>query len=266
MRTVRALRNTWGVREYILASVKRDFVSRYLGTQLGWFWVIAQPLAMIVIYTLVFAKIMKPAMPGHDGLFAYSINLCAGIVLWQLFSEVLTRSVGVFVHNANLLKKVSLPKFALPIIVTLTGLSNFALIAILLMGFLTIIGAWPGASLLALIPVVAVVVALAAGLGVLLGTINVFYRDVEQTAGMALTFWFWLTPIVYPARSLPDWLAAILEWNPMWPLVHFAQSVLLSHQIPAWSLLIYPSLVAISLLLLGMFAFRKLGGDIMDEL
>jgi lipopolysaccharide transport system permease protein len=109
-------------------------------------------------------------------------------------------------------------------------------------------------------------VALAAGLGVLLGTVNVFYRDVEQTAGMALTFWFWLTPIVYPARSLPDWLSAILEWNPMWPLVHFAQSVLLSHQIPNWSLLVYPSLVAISLLLLGMFAFRKLGGDIMDEL
>jgi lipopolysaccharide transport system permease protein len=266
MSTVRALRSTWGVREYILASVKRDFVSRYLGTQLGWFWVIAQPLAMILIYTLVFAQIMRPALPGREGPFAYSINLCAGILLWQLFSELLTRSVGVFVHNANILKKVSLPKFSLPIITAITGLTNFALVVILFLGFLALIGEWPGASVLALIPVVVIVMAFSMGLGVLLGTINVFYRDVEQTVGIALGFWFWLTPIVYPARTLPDWLSSVLTWNPMWPLVHFAQSVFLDQQIPAWSLLIYPAAVATVLLLLGLYAFRALSPDLVDEL
>lgn len=266
MRTVRALRNAWGVREYILASVKRDFVSKYLGTQLGWFWVIAQPLAMILIYTLVFAELMKPALPGREGPFAYSINVCAGIVLWQLFSELLTRSVGVFVHNANLLKKVSLPKFALPIITALTGLTNFGLILLFFLGFLVVIGAWPGARLLAIIPVVVITVALALGLGVLLGTINVFYRDVEQAVGIALNFWFWLTPIVYPARTLPDWMSSILAWNPMWPLVHFAQSVFLDQQRPGWGPLIYPATIAMALLLLGLYAFRSLSGDIVDEL
>jgi lipopolysaccharide transport system permease protein len=266
MSTVRALRSTWGVREYILASVKRDFVSRYLGTQLGWFWVIAQPLAMILIYTLVFAEIMKPALPGHERPFAYSINLCAGILLWQLFSELLTRSVGVFVHNANILKKVSLPKFSLPIITAITGLTNFALVVILFLSFLALIGEWPGASVLALIPVVVIVMAFSMGLGVLLGTINVFYRDVEQTVGIALGFWFWLTPIVYPARMLPDWLSSVLTWNPMWPLVHFAQSVFLDQQIPAWSLLIYPAAVATVLLLLGLYVFRVLSADLVDEL
>ncbi|HEX6795565.1 MAG TPA: ABC transporter permease, partial [Casimicrobiaceae bacterium] len=120
------LRECWAFRDFILASVKRDFVSRYLGTQLGFFWAIAQPLAMIGIYTLVFARIMRPSLPGHDSPFAYSIYLCAGIVIWQLFSELLTRSVGVFVHNAGLLKKVSLPKLALPVIVALSALANFA--------------------------------------------------------------------------------------------------------------------------------------------
>src|SRR6478609_8729088 len=81
MRLFRAgmLRECWDFREFILASVKRDFVARYLGTQLGFFWAIVQPLAMIAIYTLVFAAIMKPAMPGHPSRFAYSIYLCAGI-------------------------------------------------------------------------------------------------------------------------------------------------------------------------------------------
>lgn len=266
MSTARALRKTWGVREYIVASVKRDFVSRYLGTQLGFFWAIAQPLAMIVIYTLVFAGIMQPSFPGHDNPFAYSINLCAGIILWQLFSELLARSVGVFVHNGSLLKKVSLPKFALPIIVMLTGLTNFALILAMFFGFLAIIGSWPGAVVLAIIPVVVIVVALALGLGMLLGTINVFYRDVEQTVGLSLTFWFWLTPIVYPARALPEWLAAALEWNPMWPLVHFAQTVFLEHRVPDWSGLLYPAVLAAALMFVALRAFRALSADIVDEL
>src|SRR6476646_2343009 len=94
------VRECWDFRGFILASVKREFVSRYLGTQLGFFWAIAQPLAMILIYTLIFAEIMKPALAGHASIFAYSIYLCAGILTWQLFSDLLNRSVGVFVHNA----------------------------------------------------------------------------------------------------------------------------------------------------------------------
>jgi lipopolysaccharide transport system permease protein len=260
------LRECWEFRGFILASVKRDFVSRYLGTQLGFFWAIAQPLALILIYTLIFARIMKPALPGHDSPFAYSIYLCAGIVVWQLFSDLLNRSVGVFVHNANLLKKVNLPKLALPIVVTLSALSNFAVIAILFMGFLVAIGAFPAGSILAFVPLVALVVAFAMGLGVLLGTINVFYRDVEQGSAMLLQFWFWLTPIVYPGRTLPDFLAAALSWNPMWPVVHFAQTIFVEDRVPPWSSLTYPAVVAAALLLLGLFAFRKLSGEIVDEL
>jgi lipopolysaccharide transport system permease protein len=260
------LRECWDFRGFILASVKRDFVSRYLGTQLGFFWAVAQPLAMILIYTLVFAQIMKPALPGHDSTFAYSIYLCAGILIWQLFSDLLNRSVGIFVHNAGLLKKVNIPKLALPIVVALSGLANFAVILVLFMGFLVTIGAFPAGAILAMIPVLLLVVAFALGLGVLLGTINVFYRDVEQSTSMLLQFWFWLTPIVYPGRTLPDVLSSVLAWNPMWPIVNFAQTVFLEDRAPGWSTLIYPTVVATIFVVLGLVAFRKLSGEIVDEL
>lgn len=260
------LRECWDFRGFILASVKRDFVSRYLGTQLGFFWAIAQPLAMILIYTVVFSRIMKPALPGHTSAFAYSIYLCAGIVIWQLFSDLLGRSVGIFVHNANLLKKVSLPKIALPIVVALSGLSNFAIILALFLGFLVVIGAFPFGAILAIAPVLVLVVAFALGLGVLLGTVNVFYRDVEQSTTMLLQFWFWLTPIVYPGRALPGILASVLAWNPMWPIVNFTQTIFLEDRVPDWSMLIYPTVVASILVGLGLFAFRKLSGEIVDEL
>jgi lipopolysaccharide transport system permease protein len=260
------LRECWDFRGFIFASVKRDFVSRYLGTQLGFFWAIAQPLAMILIYTLVFAEIMKPALPGHSSKFAYSIYLCAGILIWQLFSDLLNRSVGVFVHNAGLLKKANLPKLSLPIIVALSGLSNFAVIALLFLVFLGLINSFPSTAIVAMLPVIGLVVSFALGLGVLLGTINVFYRDVEQSTAMLLQFWFWLTPIVYPGRSLPGMFAAVLEWNPMWPIVNFAQTILLENRIPAWSTLVYPTLVSFGFLALGMIAFRRLSAEIVDEL
>src|SRR4029453_16986329 len=260
------LRECWQFRGFIGASVKRDFVSRYLGTQLGWFWAVAQPLAMILIYTLIFAEIMKPALPGQESRFAYSIYLCAGILLWQLFSELIIRSVGVFVHNGGLLKKVNLPKLALPIIVALSGLSSFAVVSALFLAFLVSIGSFPWPAILAMVPVVVLVVALAMGLGVLLGTINVFYRDVEQSTSMVLQFWFWLTPIVYPGRAVPEAFAAVLAWNPFWPIVSFAQTVLLENQVPDWSSLAYPTLVAAAFLLLGFVAFRRLSGEIVDEL
>jgi len=260
------LRECWEFRGFILASVKRDFVSRYLGTQLGFFWAIAQPLTMIAIYTLVFARIMKPSLPGHASPFAYSVYLCAGIVSWQLFSDLLNRAVGVFVHNANLLKKVNLPKLALPVIAMLSALSNFGIVLALFLGFLLVLGLFPTASIVAVMPLVALIVALALGLGVLLGTVNVFYRDVEQATSMVLQFWFWLTPIVYPARALPEWLSGVLGWNPMWPIVQFAQAIFLDDRVPAWSTLLYPALLAAALLVLGLYTFRRLSGEIVDEL
>lgn len=263
---VAMLRETWTFRGFIFASVKRDFVSRYLGTRLGFFWAVAQPLSMILIYTLVFAAIMNPALPGHDTKFAYSIYLCAGILVWQLFSDLLNRSVGIFVHNAGLLKKVNLPKLALPIIVALSGLSNFAVILVLFLAFLLSIGSFPAASVLAAIPVLVLVVALALGLGVLLGTINVFYRDVEQTTAMLLQFWFWLTPIVYPGRVLPDPFGAILAWNPMWPIVSFLQTIFLDDRVPDWSTLVYPAVLATVFIALGLLVFRRLSGEIVDDL
>lgn len=260
------LRECWKFRDFILESVKRDFVSRYLGARLGFFWAIAQPLAMILIYTLVFAEIMKPSLPGHASKYAYSIYLCAGILTWQLFSELLGRSVGVFVQNASLLKKANLPKLALPIIVAMSGLSNYAVVMVLFGGFLVLVGAFPSTAIFALVPLLLLIVGFAVGLGVLLGTINVFYRDVEQTTSVLLQFWFWLTPIVYLQRTLPESFAGVLAWNPMVPMVQFAQAIFVEDRVPPWSTLLYPAVLGVGLLLLGLFAFRKLSGEIVDEL
>ncbi len=259
-------REVWSFRGFITATVRREFVARYQGTQLGVFWPIAHPLAMITIYTMVFSSLMQPSLPGRNTPFAYSIYLTAGVVAWTFFSDVLGRSVGAFVQNGGLMKKVSIPKIAFPLIATLSAMVQFAIISAIFLVFLAVIGNFPGAALLALPPVLALLVLFAVGMGVLLGTINVFYRDVEQGVGIVLQFWFWLTPIVYAVDVLPPFARSVISWNPMWPIVRAMQDIFLDHRMPDWPSLVYPLVLAIGLVMLARLAFNRLAGELVDEL
>lgn len=266
LRTVGMLRGAWNFRDFISASIRRDFAARFLGTQLGWFWAIAQPLALIAVYTVVFAEIMKPVLPGYASPLSYGIFLTAGIILWGVFADVLSHLVAVFVQNGNLLKKVSVPKVTLPIIVVANALVHFVIVLTLFVGFLGLSGQWPGVLLLAGVPVVALTIALALGLGVLLGTVNVFFRDVEHSTSLLLNFWFWLTPIVYPGRALPPAWRAVLDWNPMAPVVRAFQTIFLDARLPDWQSLAYPAVLAAVVLTIGGGLFRRLSAEMVDEL
>ena len=266
MSLVSLSRETWRSRDFIIASVKREFAARYQNTQLGVFWPIAQPLAMILVYTLVFSEIMRPRLPGHESRFAYSIYLTAGLVTWTLFSDLLTRSVSVFVHNANLMKKVSIPQIAFPVIATASALLHFVILLAIFLVFLLATGTFPGIAIIAVVPVLAVAVLFAVGLGVLLGTVNVFYRDVEQSTGIVLQFWFWLTPIIYPIDTLPPVVRSLLGWNPLSSVMQAMQDIFVSHRFPEWSTLVYPLVAAVVLVMLARAAFNKLAHELVDEL
>jgi lipopolysaccharide transport system permease protein len=261
-----AVRAAWRYRGFIAASVRREFVSKYLNTQLGFFWAIAQPLTLIIIYTLVFANLMRPGLPGHDSRFAYSIYLTAGVILWIMFGELLGRAVGIFVQNAQVLKKVSVPKITLPAIASATALVNFAIALGIFLVFLAIYGYWPGWPVLGIVPVVLVLLLFAVSLGLLLATINVFYRDVEQSVSIALQFWFWLTPIVYTEATLPEGVRKALSWNPMWALVRAMQDIFLDRRWPDWPSLAWPAALAVVFLFLAYRVFVKLQDEIVDEL
>ena len=260
------LRDVWAFRSFITGSIKREFQVRYQGTLFGVFWVVAQPLAMILIYTVIFAGFMKPSLPGHESRFAYSIYLCSGILTWGLFTDMLGRCVNIFVENGNLLKKLRFPKLCLPIIIAASSLLHFAIVMTLFLLFLLFSGNFPGWMLLAMLPVLLVQVAFTMGLGIFLATINVFYRDVNQTIGVLLQFWFWMTPIVYAPRILPSFASAIISWNPIWPLIDAYHTIFLNGQSPVWSSLLYPACLAAIFVVLGFFAFLKLQGEIVDEL
>ncbi|WP_199724726.1 ABC transporter permease [Noviherbaspirillum saxi] len=260
------LRSIWSYRGFISGSVKREFQSRYRNSLLGAAWTVLNPLAMIVVYTVIFSQVMRTRLPGIDNGFAYSIYLCAGILTWGLFSEIVSRAQNVFLEHANLIKKISFPRICLPIIVVMNAGVNFAIIFSLFVIFLLMSGTFPGLSFIAIFPVLAIQIMFAIGLGIIVGVLNVFFRDVGQFFAVLLQFWFWFTPIVYPASILPSEVRPYLNWNPMMPLVSAYQDILVHGKWPQWDTMLIPAALAVLLCIVGMRLFRKRVGEIVDEL
>ncbi|MGF6205551.1 ABC transporter permease [Pseudomonas frederiksbergensis] len=259
-------RSLWGYRGFILGSVQREFQARYRNSLFGALWPVLNPLSMIIVYTVVFSQIMRARLPGVDDGMAYSVYLCAGLLAWGLFTEITLRSQNMFLENANLLKKISFPRICLPAIVLINASINFAIIMGLFLGFLLITGRWPGTAMLALIPLMALQMMFCAGLGMVLGVLNVFFRDVGQLFGICLQFWFWLTPIVYPISILPDWVQRLLQLNPLTNLIASYQNLFLYGQWPVWSSLLPIFITGVVFCLIGLRLFRQRVGEMVDEL
>lgn len=260
------LRSAWSYRGFISGSIKREFQARYRNSLLGAAWTVLNPLAMIVVYTVIFSQVMKTRLPGVDSHFAYSVYLCAGLLTWGLFAEIVGRAQNVFLEHANLIKKISFPRICLPMIVVLNAGLNFAIIFSLFVMFLLISGSFPGITFAAMIPVLAVQIAFSIGLGMIVGVLNVFFRDVGQLIGVLLQFWFWFTPIVYPASILPPEVKPYISANPMVPIITAYQDIFVRAEWPRWESLAYPAILAVLLCMLGMRLFRKHVGEIVDEL
>jgi lipopolysaccharide transport system permease protein len=260
------LRGLWAYRGFVMGSVKREFQSKYTNAMLGAVWSLLSPLAMIVVYTVIFSEVMHSKLPGTDSGFAYSIYLCAGVLTWGLFAEIIARAQGMFIEQANLIKKISFPRICLPLIVVLNALVNFGIIFGLFTLFLIGSGTFPGLVFFTIVPVLVLQVLLAIGIGMVAGVLNVFFRDVGQFVAIALQFWFWFTPIVYPPSILPPNVRDLLAYNPMAAVIGAYQTVLVKGLAPDWASLIPATVLALLLCVFGMRLFRKRSGEMVDEL
>ena len=256
----------WRYRGFVFTMVWREFWGRYLGSLLGSIWSIINPMAMIFIYTVIFSKIMRARLPGVDDTMGYGMFLCAGLLTWGFFSELLGRCPNIFIEQANMLKKVNFPRITLPVILLSSSAVNFAIIFTIFISFLLISGRFPGWAIVAFLPLLLIQQAFALGLGMVLGTLNVFFRDVGQFVGIVLQFWFWLTPIVYPVTILPERARSVIELNPMAQLVAAYQQIILHDSWPQWGQFRFHAIGALAVLTVGFIVFRRLSGEVVDEL
>jgi lipopolysaccharide transport system permease protein len=264
--SLRLSRALWRYRGFVLGSVKREFQARYRNSLMGAAWTVLQPLAMITVYTVVFSQLMQTRLPGVNDPFAYSIYLCAGLLTWGLFAEIVQRCQTVFLDNGNMIKKLSFPRICLPTIVVSSALVNFAITFTVFMLFLLISGHFPSWVVFAMIPLLLFHVMFATGLGIAVGVLNVFFRDVGQFINILLQFWFWFTPIVYSTTTLPTSVRPWIRLNPLTPFAQAYQGIFVNGSWPAWSTL-WPSVVlALVLCVFALSLFRNRSAEMVDEL
>ncbi len=256
----------WNYRYFIVTSVQADFRNRVARSRLGLLWLVLAPLAQIITYAFVLSSVMSQRLPGVDNTFAYAIYLMAGFQGWLLFVEILSRSMTVFIDSGNVLKKISFPRIALPLVVVISSVINNLIFFVVLLAVFTLAGFHMGGNLLWLPLLILVNTALAAGLGVTLGVLNVFIRDIGQIVPIILQFLFWMTPIVYVTDILPPAFQAIIRANPLFWLIDNYHRVMVYDTMPDLKVLGLLGLLAIVFVIIGLTLFRKASPEMVDVL
>jgi len=259
-------RSAWCYRHFILSSIRAEFVNRFLRSKLGGLWVIIHPLTQVLIYALILSAVLAAKLPDIDHRFGYAIYLCSGILGWGLFNEIVHRGVTIFIDNGSLLRKISFPRVTLPLIMIGAALINHLLLFAAILVVFACLGHLPGLALMWLPLLSLLTVALALGVGLMLGVFNVFVRDVGQAVAIILQMLFWFTPIVYPVTIVPDALRAWLIFSPVYPLITGFQNVLVFNRAPDVFPLVCVGLVAMLILGFALLLFRKATPDILEQL
>lgn len=215
-------------REYLFIQIWRGFTRHQRGAILGRAWLLIQPLAIIIVYTLIFTEVMHAKLEVVQGPHAYSLFLCAALLPWQFSAEVLQRTQQSLLDHAVVIRKTSVPIgvfFLIPLgVASLNFLVMFTLFAL----WALTVPQVSIASLLMILPWVVLQVLLAWVWGVALAIAHVFFRDVGQLLALILQFGFWMTPIVYPLSIIPASLRdLILMVNPIASLALQEQHALL---------------------------------------
>lgn len=260
------IKSLWEYRDFIIGNVKRDLQLRHSNTVLGVFWLVIHPLVMIAIYTIIFSKVMHSRLPSGGNELTYGIYICTGIIFWGLFTDITSRLINVFLSNSNMIKKINFPKSALLIILIISSLVNFCIIFLMFYAFLLISGNSPGIQILYVAPILLIQILFSLGLGLYLGVLNIFFRDIGQFFGVVLQVWFWVTPIVYPMDVLPGIAKEFISLNPMAILIMGYQQIIVYKTQPDWYALSYVLLGSIFLCIFSLLFFKNRLGEIIDEL
>lgn len=253
----------------LLHFARQDLIDRYAGSVLGGAWSFFLPLANILIFTLVFSKIMgaKLEVFGQEfSQYGYSIYLIAGILPWVSFANTVQRTTTVFRDKAGLIGKVKVGLKSLPLYILISEAAIFVISMAFFAIFLLIIG-FPLDLYWLFIPVVYLVQQLFAyALGFGLAILSVFLRDIREFINVVVQLWFWLTPVVYVITILPEPYRQLISLNPFYVLVNSYRDLIIHHQLPAFYGLAVVSAAGVLLLGLSMTLCGKVEKELRDFL
>jgi lipopolysaccharide transport system permease protein len=224
--------NLWRYRRFIARNALSDIRHRYAGSAMGVAWNILNPLAQILIYSLVFSQIMAVRVQAVGSGASFALYLCAGLLPWTAFADCVLRGANAFIENAMYLKKLPIPEQVF-VAQNAAAATLFLGVSMALLAVVTVItGGSLSPAWLGVPAVLALFQSFGFGLGLIFSTLNVFLRDIGQVLIIALQLWMWLTPIVYVEEILPTRFQAALRYNPAYPFIDALHRMIVGGQWP----------------------------------
>ena len=215
--TLQSMKDIWAHRELLDQLIRREVKARYKDSTLGFFWSLAKPLAMLLVYYVAIGKFLGAQRSIPD----FAIFIFAGLTAWQLFSDIVIIGTGSIVANAGLIKKVYVPREVFPLSVIGSALFNFVIQLGILIAATVALGRFPtGGRWIYFVLALAVLIPFATALALFLSAVNVYLRDVQYLVEIALMILFWASPIVYSWKLVQNalagsWLEQLYLANPM---------------------------------------------------
>jgi ABC-type polysaccharide/polyol phosphate export permease len=246
------LRELINYRELILQLVRRDVLTRYKRSVLGIAWTLLNPLGMMLVLTLAFSQILR-----FNTVYGYAAFVLSGLIAWNFFSQSTTAAMVNLVWGGGLLSRIYIPRASFALAAIGTAMVNIllALIPLLLVNVITGVPITP-AFLFVPVPLL-LLACFSLGLGLLLSTSAVYFPDVAEMYQIALSAWFYLTPIIYPIEALPEQLQFWIRFNPMYQLLNLFRLSVYYGRFPTWDQL-WPSLfISLLTLILGWVLFSR---------
>ncbi|MBM4032654.1 MAG: ABC transporter permease [Planctomycetes bacterium] len=245
-------REIWRYRELLYFLAWRDVKVRYKQTVLGFLWAFLQPFTKMVVFSAIFGGLAKIDSEG----FPYPIFLYAGLLPWQFFSESLSRSSQSVVGSSNLITKVYFPRLIIPLSAIGACLLDFAISFTILIGLMFYYSVPPTLATLIVVPLVALTIFAAFGVGCLLSALDVTYRDFRYMIPFVIQIWMFLTPVLYPVKVVPSAWQWLLLLNPLTGIVDAYRSALLGKPFNWPSLAVSTGVIVVAILI-GTLYFRK---------
>lgn len=247
------LKELWEFRELLYFLVWRDIKVRYKQTVLGAAWAVVQPLTTMVVFTLLFGKVVK--IPS-DGL-PYSIFAFTALLPWTYFSQAVNRSTASLVSSAGMIKKVYFPRLIVPIASAVAPVVDFAIAFLVLLGMMAWFRIAPSWSIVALPIFMLLALMTALAVGLFTSALNVRYRDVGHAIPFLTQIWMFATPVLYPVSMIPEKWRALYSMNPMSGVIEGFRWALLGKQSPDFYLVLISTAAVVLLLASGMFYFKR---------
>jgi lipopolysaccharide transport system permease protein len=248
------LQELWQYRELLYFLIWRDVKVRYKQTVLGIGWAILQPFLTMVVFSIFFGNLGK--IPS-DGI-PYPIFAFAALLPWQIFANALSSSSTSLVSDQSLITKVYFPRLIVPVAAVLVGLVDFAISFIILLGMMIYYRLFPTAAAFALPLFLALALVTALAVGLWLSALNVQYRDVRYTIPFLTQFWLFITPIAYPVSLVPEQWRILYSLNPMVGVVEGFRWALFGQGKSLDATILLSVVIAVVLLIGGIFYFRQM--------